>query len=112
MIRESERKQYSVGGTFANAVVLLLILCLFRPGNVNAQYTCDEATQRIYRITTTEERQVPDSLQTLLDLALFVRDCQNEGSLELELWLLINEVFALNEFDLLPQKLPRDDPTR
>lgn len=97
MIKESERKQYSVGGTYANAVVLLLILCLFRPGIVNAQHTCDEATQRIYRITTTEERQVPDSLQTLLDLVAFVRDCQDGVSLELELWLLNNEVFALDE---------------
>jgi len=97
MIKESERKQYSVGGTYANAVVLLLILCLFRPGNVNAQHTCDEAKQRIYRITTTEDRQVPDSLQTLLDLAAFVRDCQNGELLELELWLLNNEVFALDE---------------
>lgn len=48
--------------------------CLFRPSNVNAQHACDEAKQRMYRIAATETRHVPDSLQTLLDLAAFVRE--------------------------------------
>jgi len=99
MIKSGERKRYSVGSTFANAFMLWLILCLFRPSNVNAQHTCDEAKQRIYRITTTEERQVPDSLQTVLDLATFVRECEDEVSQELELWLLNNEVFALDKLE-------------
>ena len=43
MTEMGECKQYSVGGTFANAVVLWLILCLFRPSNVNAQHACVEA---------------------------------------------------------------------
>ncbi len=39
---------------------------------------------------------MPDSLRTLLDLAAFVRVCEDNLSLELELWLLNNEVFALD----------------
>jgi len=50
----------------------------------------------MYRIAATETRQVPDSLQTLLDLAAFVRECEDKVLLELEFWLLIDEVFALN----------------
>ena len=112
MIKEGERKQYSVGGTYANAVMLLLILCLFRPGDVNAQHACDEVKQRIFRITTTQESQVSDSLQTLLDLVAFVRDCQDGVSVELELWLLNNEVFALNELGRHEEAFAEVDRTR
>ena len=54
MIKANEFKRYSVGGTFANAFVLLLILCLFRPSNVNAQHACDEAKQRTNAVFLTE----------------------------------------------------------
>ncbi len=39
---------------------------------------------------------MPDSLQTLLDLAAFIRVCKNKVPLELELWLLNNEILALD----------------
>ena len=64
---------------------------------------CNPAKQRIYRITETPARQVPDSLQTLLNLAIFVRDCEDAVSTELELWLLNNEVFALNGLGRYPE---------
>ncbi len=76
--------------------MLLLVLSAFLPGFARAQAPCEEALQRIYRITETEAQHVPDSLQTVLDLASFVRECQQERSLELELWLLNNEVFVLD----------------
>ena len=38
---------------------------------------------------------MPDSLQTILDLVAFVRDGEGDVALELERWLLNNEVFAL-----------------
>ncbi len=76
--------------------MLLLALGLFLAGSANAQSQCGAAKQRIYHITETEAQHVPDSLQALLDLAAFVRECEEEVSIELELWLLNNEVFALD----------------
>ena len=73
----------------------LFLLGMFFPAVASAQ-ACSEAKQHIYRITETEARLVPDSLQALLDLAAFVRECEDEVALELELWLLNNEVFALD----------------
>ncbi len=84
--------RYGTARTFA---IILLIWGAFLPGIARAQ-DCNAPKQRIYRITDTEARQAPDSLQTLLGLAAFVRECQDEISLNLELWLLINEVFALD----------------
>ena len=73
----------------------LFLFDLFFPAIASAQ-ACDEATRRIYHIAETQARQVVDSLQVMLDLAAFVRECEDEVSLELELWLLNNEVFALD----------------
>lgn len=84
--------RYSMGRTFA--IVLLILGASFSDPAIAQD--CHPAKQRIYRITETEARQVPDSLQTLLDLVAFVRDCENEISLDLELWLLINEVLAFD----------------
>ena len=92
MKKAGEPKQYSTGPTFA---IGLLILGLFFCDAAKAQ-DCNPAKQRIYRITETEARQVSDSLQTMLNLAVFVRDCEDAVSTELELWLLNNEVFALD----------------
>ena len=60
------------------------------------QPRCNQAKNRIYRILSTEAHRVPDSLQTILDLTTFVRACEDDIALELELWLLNNEVFALD----------------
>ncbi len=76
--------------------MMLLVLSALYTGSVYGQPNCDQATQRIYHITETEAQQVPDSLQALLDLAAFVRHCERDISLDLELWLLNNEVFALD----------------
>ena len=84
--------RYNMGCTFA---IVLLILGASFSAPASAQ-GCNPAKERIYQITETEAKQVPDSLQTLLDLVVFVRDCQDEISLDLELWLLINEVLALD----------------
>jgi len=94
MIEKGGLRQYSTGSTFATA---LLLLCSFMPDSAQAQRACDEAIQHIYRIAETPARQVPDSLQTLLDLAAFFRDCEDDVSMKLELWLLNNEVFALDK---------------
>ena len=75
----------------------MLLLCSFMPVSAQAQRACDEAIQHIYRIAETPARQIPDSLQTLLDLATFFRDCEDDVSVELDLWLLNNEVFALDK---------------
>ena len=83
--------RYSTARTFA---IVLLVLSGLPPDHASAQ-DCDLAKERIYRITETEAQHIPDSLQTLLDLATFVRTCEGEVSLELELWLLNNEAFAL-----------------
>ena len=76
--------------------MLLLALGLFLASSASAQSPCNAAMQHIYRITETEAQHVSDSLQALLDLATFVRECEEEISVELELWLLNNEVFALD----------------
>lgn len=76
--------------------MLLGVLSSFLPGFARAQAPCEEAKQRIYRITETEAQHMPDSLQTVLDLASFIRECEEERSLELEQWLLINETFAFD----------------
>lgn len=89
----SELRLYRIGRTLAMG---LMALGAFFPANAGAQTPCEEAKQRIYSITEMEAQHVPDSLQTVLDLAAFVRECQQERSLELELWLLINETFALD----------------
>ncbi len=85
--------QYHSGRTLS--IVLLVLYAIF-PGRAGAQAHCDQAKQRIYRISETTARHVPDSLQTVLDLARFVRECEDEVSSQLELWLLNNEVFALD----------------
>ena len=94
MIDKGGLRQYSIGSTFATA---LLLLCSFMPGSAQAQRACDDAQQRIYLITETGDVHVSDSLQTLLDLAAFFRECKDEVTLELELWILNNEVFALDK---------------
>ena len=93
MIGMGRLTRYSEVSTLS---MLLLVLSAFLPGYVVAQAPCEEALQRIYRITETEAQHVPDSLQTVLDLASLVRECQEDRSLELELWLLNNEVFVLD----------------
>ena len=95
MKKIGEPKQYCTGRTFA---IGLLILGLFFCEAARAQ-DCNPAKQRIYRITETQARQVADSLQTLLNLAVLVRECEEDVSTELELWLLNNEVFALNSLE-------------
>lgn len=87
--------RYGIGCTFA---IVLLILSAPFPGRAHAQ-DCNPAKQRIHRISQTEARHRPDSLQTILDLASLVRDCEGEPSIELELWLLNNEVFALDRLE-------------
>ena len=67
------------------------------PDSAQAQRACDEAIQHIHRIAETPARQIPDSLQTLLNLSAFFRDCEDDISMELELWILNNEVFALDK---------------
>ena len=78
--------------------MVLFLFSLFSPAVASAQ-VCEEATQHIYRITETEARQVPDSLHAMLSLISFVRECKAEVSPELELWLLNNEVFALDKLE-------------
>ena len=108
MIKEDERKQYRVACTFATpaqrsgamlsravAFMVLLIFCPVLASPASAQ-ECEGAKQRIYQITESEAQQDPDSLQTVLALTAFVRDCEDQISLELERWLLINEVLALD----------------
>ena len=84
--------RYSAQSTLAT---VLLLLGTFFPTVVSAQ-ECGPAKQRIYQITESEAQQNPDSLQAVLDLIAFVRDCEENVSLDLDLWLLINEVFSLN----------------
>lgn len=91
MIETGGLTQYSLGCTLS---MVLLTLGLFLPSSVRAQ-DCGPAKQRIYQITETDAQHNPDSLQTLLNLAVFVRDCEVDVSQELELWLLTNETFAL-----------------
>ncbi len=93
MIETGGLTQYRSGRTLS--IVLLILYAIF-PGRAGAQARCDQAKQRIYRISETTARHVPDSLRTLLDLAGFVRECEDEVSPQLELWLLNNEVFALD----------------
>jgi len=79
----------------AVALMVLLILCPVLASRAGTQQ-CEGAKQRIYQITESEALQDPDSLQTVLALTAFVRDCEDEVSLDLERWLLINEVFSLD----------------
>ena len=95
MIDRSELPQYSTSHV---KLAVLLILSAFFTSFARAQ-SCDEANNRIYQITESEAQQTPDSLRTLLDLAIFVRGCEGNVSLELELWLLNNEVFALDKLE-------------
>ena len=96
------------GRSILLGALLLAVLC---PTGVSAQgestgrsgnRNCDPAKDRIWRIAETETRHRPDSLRVLLDLAAFVHDCEREVSeddtlsLNLELWLLNNETFALD----------------
>ena len=74
----------------------LLVLAALCPVSASAQTPCDPAKDRIYRLTVSEARHIPDSLRTLLDLTAFVRDCEPEVSPELDLWLLNNEVLAFD----------------
>ena len=76
----------------------LLALCVFFPTYTSAQSQslCHPMRQRMYRITTTEDVQVADSLQMVLDLATAFRNCEQEVPVDIEVWLLNNEVFALD----------------
>ncbi len=57
---------------------------------------CDQIRQRIFRITSTEAVQIPDSLRMILELTASVRGCEGDDRpAEREAWLLNNEVFAL-----------------
>lgn len=88
---------------------MLLVLGAFLPRLVSAQ-ACDQAKQRIYRITETEVAEVADSLETVLDLIAFVRECEEgEVSLELEFRLLINEVFSLDGLERYEEATARVD---
>ena len=88
-----QRLALSLAHPFLLGVLALVLLC---PPVASAQTRCDPAKDRIYRITESEAQHVPDSLRTLLDLAAFVRDCEVDRSQDLDLWLLNNEVFALD----------------
>ena len=96
MIRKGEQTQYRAGSTLS---IVLLVLSALYAGSVHAQPKCDQAKQRIYHITDTKARQVPDSLQAVLDLVTFVRSCEDKVSLELELWLLTAKVFVLDKLE-------------
>ena len=76
--------------------MMLLVLSVFFPAYAHAQSRCDQARLRIYQITSTEAARVPDSLQTVLDLATSFRECEGLVSVERETWLLTAEVFALD----------------
>ena len=84
MRKEDRFRQYSTIGTF------LVVLFVLSPALAQGQ-DCDPAKQRIYRITDTPAQQAPDSLQIVLDLARYVRECERGVSVQLELWLLNNE---------------------
>ena len=88
--------RYGTARTFAIVLLLALGVSLTRPAKAQ---DCNPAKQRIHRISQTEARHRPDSLQTILDLASLVRDCEGEPPVELELWLLNNEVFALDRLE-------------
>ncbi|MFQ5571632.1 MAG: tetratricopeptide repeat protein [Rhodothermales bacterium] len=79
----------------AYTLFLAFALHMGVPGNTRAQ-GCEQAARRIQRITETEARQAPDSLRLLLNMAAFVRDCEEQPSRERALRLLDNEVFALD----------------
>ncbi len=89
-------KRYRVGSSLST---ILLILSSLHVGSAYAQPRCEQAKERIYRITETQAQQVPDSLQTVLDLLAFVRGCEDEMPRVLELWLLNNEVFTLDKLE-------------
>ena len=95
VIEMSELLRYKSGCTLAMS---LLVLSTLFPSPSYGQ-DCKPAKERIFRIVATEAQHVPDSLQVALDLVTFVREeCEDEG-LELELWLLINEVFVLDKLE-------------
>lgn len=85
-------KQYSAGST------LLMVLLGLLPTVATAQ-DCNPAKDRIYQIVDTNAAHNPDSLQMVLDLTTFVRTCEGDVSQELELWLLLNEVFAFERLE-------------
>ena len=56
----------------------------------------------MYQVTSTQAAQVSDSLHVVLDLATLFRHCELEIPVDIELWLLNNEVFAyegLQQYD-------------
>ena len=67
--------------------------------SAQAQSPCHPLRQRMYRITTTESVQMADSLQMVLDLATLFRDCEEEVPVDVEVWLLNNEVFVLDKLE-------------
>lgn len=96
-----------MSSAFSTALLILFCLCALLPSPAGAQdqstdQPCASAKGRIYQITATKAQHAADSLQTLLNLASSVRDCQVQASADssisrnLELWLLNNEVFALD----------------
>ena len=96
MIEIGVSLRYRLGSILSTA---LLILSWFYAGSAYAQPRCEQAKERIYRIIETQARQVPDSLQTALNLIAFVRDCESDMSSELDFWLLNNEVFTLDKLE-------------
>ena len=95
-------KQYSAGST------LLMVLLGLLPTVATAQ-DCNPAKERIYQIVDTNAAQNPDSLQIVLDLTAFVRTCEGDVSQELELWLLLNEVFTLEGLERYEEASERVD---
>ena len=73
----------------------LLVLGAFFPVYADAQSSCHPIRQRMYQITSTQAAQVPDSLHMVLNLAVLFRECEPEVPVDIEVWLLNNEVFAL-----------------
>ena len=56
----------------------------------------------MYGITSTQAAQVSDSLRVVLDLAASFRDCEQKIPVDIELWLLNDEVLAhdgLQQYD-------------
>ena len=74
----------------------MLVWGVFFPVSSHSQ-DCGPAKQRIYRMS--EAQRVPDSLRTMLDLIAFVRACETQPSIELQNWLLNNEVFVLDRLE-------------
>lgn len=98
MVRSGEPTRRDAKSTLLTTLPTLLILCALLAPVASAQ-TCADAKQRMRLITATDAQPVADSLRTVLKLASFVRDCEDQVLPELEHRLLNDEVFALNALD-------------